>query len=62
MTQANFTQMHPADLQAVLKKNGLTQRDIAKLLDIDQRWVSIIICHGSRVFAAIDELTETPAA
>jgi lambda repressor-like predicted transcriptional regulator len=55
--------MHPADIQAALRKRGVSQADIARRLNITKAGISFVI-HGRsksrRVAAAIARITGIP--
>lgn len=55
--------MHPADIQARLKKRGITQKDIAENLGVGQMVVSDVIRQrkaSQRVMQAIANAVELP--
>jgi transcriptional regulator with XRE-family HTH domain len=50
--------MHPADIQAALKKNKITQKEIAEALDVSEMAVSLVINKimvSDRIMKAISE-------
>jgi len=55
--------MHPADIQALLKKSGSSQKDIATRIGVTPQAVNRCV-HGhirsKRIAAAISEVTKFP--
>ena len=58
MNTIDLTEIHPADIEAELKKRGLSLASIGRSIGVDRRTVSQVVNHGSKVYAALaDALT-----
>jgi lambda repressor-like predicted transcriptional regulator len=58
--QSNLIKMHPADIEAALKKRGKSFADVGRSKNLPRQVVSAVLHHQAAVFEGIEELLKLP--